>query len=51
VLDGYEPAKAAAPRIKARAVDTETMPMGNPTGMTRAERDRLGAWIAAGTPR
>lgn len=50
VLDDHAHASAAAARIKARAVDTETMPMGNSTGMTRAERDRLGAWIAAGTP-
>jgi len=51
LLDSYEPARAASARIKARAVDTETMPMANTTGMTRAERDRLGAWIAAGSPR
>ncbi|MES2442370.1 MAG: urate hydroxylase PuuD [Pseudomonadota bacterium] len=50
VLDSYAHVSAAAPRIKARAVDTETMPMGNTTGMTRAERDKLGAWIAAGAP-
>ena len=51
MLDSYEQVRAAAPRIKSRAVDTETMPLGNITGMTRAERDRLGAWIAAGSPR
>jgi uncharacterized membrane protein len=50
VLDSYEHVRAAAPRIRARAVDTETMPMGNPTGMTRADRQKLGAWIAAGAP-
>ena len=33
------------------AVDTETMPLGNATRMTPAERQRLGAWIAAGSPR
>jgi uncharacterized membrane protein len=48
VLDSYDHARAATARIKARAVDTETMPQGNRTHMTRAERDRLGAWIAAG---
>ncbi len=48
LLDSYDHAKAAAAKIKARAVDTETMPLNNSTGMTRAERDRLGAWIAAG---
>jgi len=51
VLDSYEHVSAAATKIKAMAVDTETMPLGNPTHMSRAERDRLGAWIAAGTPR
>src|SRR5688572_5617194 len=51
VLDSYDRAKAAAAKIKARAVDTETMPMANATGMTRAERDRLGAWIEAGAPK
>jgi uncharacterized membrane protein len=49
VLDNHAHASAASARIKARAVDTETMPLGNKTGMTRAERDRLGAWIAAGS--
>ncbi len=50
VLDSHVGASAAAPRIKAVAVDAEIMPMGNATGMTRAERDLLGAWIAQGTP-
>jgi uncharacterized membrane protein len=51
VLDSYEHASAASAKIKAMAVDTETMPLGNPTHMTRAERQLLGAWIAAGAPR
>jgi uncharacterized membrane protein len=51
VLDSWEHASAAAAKIKARAVDTETMPLGNRTGMTQAERQTLGAWIAQGTPR
>ncbi len=51
VLDSYEHVRPASARIRARAVDTETMPMANTTGMTRAERDKLGAWIAAGAPR
>jgi uncharacterized membrane protein len=50
-LDSYEHASLAAARIKRVAVDTETMPLGNTTGMTKAERETLGAWIAAGTPR
>jgi len=36
-----------APRILERAVATDSMPLGNPTGMTAAERARLGAWIQA----
>ena len=51
VLDSYEHASAAAPRIKAMAVDSEVMPLGNTTHMTEAEREKLGAWIAAGAPR
>jgi uncharacterized membrane protein len=51
VLDSYEHVKAASERIKARAVDTATMPLANKTGMTPAERQSLGAWIAAGSPR
>lgn len=50
-LDNWEHVSAASARIKAVAVDTEVMPLGNPTRMTRAERQRLGAWIAAGSPR
>jgi uncharacterized membrane protein len=49
-LDSYEHIRAASARIKVMAVDTKTMPLGNPTGMTPAERQRLGAWIDAGTP-
>jgi uncharacterized membrane protein len=51
VLDSYEHVSAASAKIKAMAVDSEAMPLGNPTHMSRAERDRLGAWIAAGSPR
>lgn len=51
LLDSYEHVRAASPRIKTVAVDAEIMPLGNTTGMTKAERQKLGAWIAAGTPR
>jgi uncharacterized membrane protein len=50
-LDNWEHVRAQAARIKAVAVDTEAMPLGNPTRMTPAERQTLGAWIAAGSPR
>jgi uncharacterized membrane protein len=51
VLDSYDHASAASVKIKAMAVDSEAMPLGNPTHMSRAERDRLGAWIASGMRR
>jgi uncharacterized membrane protein len=38
----------AAPKIYERAVATESMPLGNETHITRAERDTLGAWIKQG---
>lgn len=50
-LDSWEHVSAASARIKRVAVDSQVMPLGNPTGMTPAERGKLGAWIAAGTPR
>jgi uncharacterized membrane protein len=37
-----------APKIKQRAVDTTSMPFGNKTGMTKAERELLGRWIDQG---
>jgi len=51
MLDSYDHAAQVAPRVKAMAVDTETMPLGNTTHMTKAERDKLGAWIAGGAQR
>ena len=50
VLDSYEHVKTAAPKIKQRAVDTDTMPLGNVTGMTPDDRAVLGRWIDAGAP-
>ncbi len=37
-----------ADRLYLRAVATKTMPLGNLTGITEAERDLLGAWVAQG---
>jgi len=51
MLDSYDHAAPAAARVKAMAVDSEAMPLGNTTHMTRAERDKLGAWIAGGALR
>lgn len=49
-LDSYEHARIYAPRVKKVTVDSEIMPLGNATGITRAERDAIGRWIAAGAP-
>ncbi|MBV9883382.1 MAG: urate hydroxylase PuuD [Sphingomonadaceae bacterium] len=51
VLDSYEHVHAASAKIKAMAVDSQIMPLGNATHMTVEERQRLGAWIEAGSPR
>ncbi len=48
MLDSYEHAKTFAPRVKQVAVDAQIMPLGNTTGMTPAERVKLGQWIAQG---
>lgn len=50
-LDSYDHVRANAARVRAMAVDSQAMPLGNPTHMTPEERQRLGGWIAAGTPR
>jgi len=39
--------EAQADRIKAQAVDSRAMPLGNATGMTQAERDTLARWLAS----
>ena len=41
---------ASAPKINEQSVVTRTMPIGNLTLMTDAERAVLAAWIAAGAP-
>ncbi|MDR3495636.1 MAG: urate hydroxylase PuuD [Ancalomicrobiaceae bacterium] len=45
-FDTLEAVKRYAPLIKAQAVDTDTMPLGNETGMTAEDRKKLGAWLA-----
>jgi uncharacterized membrane protein len=37
-----------AGKIRERAVETTSMPLGNETHITDAERAQLGAWIKAG---
>jgi uncharacterized membrane protein len=51
VLDSYDHVSTLSPRIRKVAVDSQIMPLGNATGMTSAEREKLGDWIAAGMPR
>ena len=47
-FDTPEEIKARAQDIRAQAVDSQTMPLGNVTHMTPAERGRLGLWIEQG---
>ncbi|MCU0698165.1 MAG: urate hydroxylase PuuD [Myxococcaceae bacterium] len=48
MLETKEQIGLHAERIYLRAVATKTMPLGNLTGITQAERDLLGAWMAQG---
>jgi uncharacterized membrane protein len=48
LLDTREHAIANAAGIERMAVESRAMPLSNLTGMTDAERARLGAWIGAG---
>ncbi len=43
-----EQMKDKANRIRARAVDSKSMPIANRTNMTDEEREILGRWIAQG---
>jgi len=47
-LDTPEQITVRAARIKARAVEQRTMPLGNTTGITDEERAILGRWVDAG---
>jgi uncharacterized membrane protein len=49
-LDTPQQLKALAALIKARAVDSPSMPPGNITRITDEERAILGRWIEAGAP-
>jgi uncharacterized membrane protein len=48
MFDTPEQVRARIERIRARAVDTQTMPPANKTHMTAEERALLGRWIAQG---
>jgi uncharacterized membrane protein len=47
-FDKPDEVKLMAPRIMARAVETDQMPFNNKTHMTAEERAELGRWIADG---
>ena len=49
-FDSPESIARLAERIRVRAVETQTMPLANKTGMTPDERALLARWIAAGAP-
>ena len=49
-LDTVEQMHAHASVIESVAVASSVMPLGNATGMTDGERERLGVWIRAGAP-
>ena len=49
-FDTPESIARLAERIRVRAVETQTMPLANKTGMTADERALLARWIAAGAP-
>ena len=48
MFDTAEGLRKHADKIYERAVAGTSMPLGNETGMTPAERASLGAWIKAG---
>jgi uncharacterized membrane protein len=47
-MDTPEQIQKLAPAIRQQVVDSTAMPLGNATGMTTAERQILGRWIAQG---
>lgn len=49
-LDQASALRRHAALIKVRVVQDKSMPLLNKTGMTEAERSRLGRWIDAGAP-
>jgi uncharacterized membrane protein len=51
LLDTPAQIVANAAGIRAQAVDSHAMPLGNLTAMTDDERAKLGAWLAAGAAR
>ena len=48
MFDTPEQIRQQAARIRAQAVASQVMPLGNVTGMTAQERELIGAWIDRG---
>ena len=48
MYDTPEQIKKMADKILIRAVQTKTMPQGNKTNITEAERELIGVWIEQG---
>lgn len=46
-LESLDDLRRYSDLVMAQAVHSDAMPLGNETGMTQAERDRLGAWLLA----
>ena len=47
VLGALDDLRKHAVEITAQAVNADTMPLGNETGMSQGERLKLGAWLAS----
>ena len=45
MLETIEQVRRYAPRILMQVVETRAMPLGNQTGMTDEDRERIAAWI------
>ena len=45
MLETIEQVRRYAPRIRTQVVETRAMPLGNQTGMTDEDRERIAAWI------
>ncbi len=50
LLDTPQHIASNAQRIYQQAVASQAMPLGNVTGMTKAERVQIAGWIASGAP-
>ena len=49
MFDNYDQIHKMTDKIMLRAINTQSMPQGNKTGMTVEEREIIGRWIAQGS--